>query len=236
MEQLRSLLWSEYFRLDTRGEMPPIRATFAASEHWGEQSRVLKLDMDRMSAIGHVVTCSNAKRIVMRHACCLPAHGYTQGNLYLLYPIMSVLRNEHDVFWAYLHACQLVCVYGPLNRTVLLSSEPIPDWVIESVTTINPTIDVEWLRMGLSLRWIYPLWGQSIPNTAARLACLDYVFKSRLRILRFTASMLRNSLQTVDFSTDNMEQLQSIFEFKIESARHVAVIIANAESKYGRIT
>ena len=198
------------------------------SRRWEEQSSILELDLSRTQAISHV----NASRTMLRYACSMPTFGYSQGNLYILRPIMTVYKDETDVFWVFTRVMDMVNIFGPMNRDVNFRRSGIPKWVTDEFMQHNPDMDMEWLQIAIQLRWLYVLWGQSCDTLEIQCSLMDYAVLGRLQMYQLAASMIRRFHPRVSHHSDVMLRFKCLFEIQIQTLEEVAFIIASAATQF----
>jgi len=162
----------------------------------------------------------------------MPTFGYSQGNLYVLRPVLNVYTKEEEVFWAFARIMDMINVFGPMNRDVGFRLSGIPKWVTDEFTTFSPDMDMEWLQIAIQLRWLYVLWGQTCANVEIQCALMDYAIGGRIKMYQLAAAMIRRFYPRVEHHQDTMLKFKSIFEIQIDTLEEVAFIIASAATQF----
>ena len=224
---MRYTCWSRKLGLKDK-KLPQITQRFMASSRWHDQKCVLDLDLMRTEHINPV----NATRTMLRYACSMPSFGYSQGNLYILRPVLLVYTDETEVFWVFTRIMDMVNIFGPMNRDVNFRRSGIPTWVTDEFIIHNSDMDMEWLQIAIQLRWLYVLWGQSCSNLEIQCALMDYAVAGRLHMYQLAAAMIRRFHPRVSHHDDTMVRFKLLFEIQIQSLDEVAFIIASAATQF----
>ena len=188
----------------------------------------MDLDISRTEHINAV----NATRTMLRYACSMPTFGYSQGNLYILRPVLTVYTEESEVFWVFTRIMDMVNIFGPMNRDVNFRRSGIPKWVTNEFTAHNRDMDMEWLQIAIQLRWLYVLWGQSCATLEIQCALMDYAVAGRLQMYQLAAAMIRRFYPRVSHYDDTMVRFKFLFEIQIQTLDEVAFIIASAATQF----
>ena len=220
--------WKSKTGIRNHLKLPSVTATFANSDKWKQQLAVIELDLSRTPHIDH----GNATRIMLRYACNMPTFGYSQGNLYILRPVLHVYRDEASAFWVFARMMDMVNVFGPMNRDVGFRQSGIPSWVTDEFMRHEPSMDMEWLQLAIQLRWMYVMWGQTCKTLEIQCALIDYAISGRNHMYQLTAAMLRRFYPRVEKTTDVMATFKAVFEIQIQTPEEAAFIIAAAATQF----
>ena len=224
---MRSSCWSSKINLPPK-KLPPITPQFACSSRWMIQLDTLTLDISRTKNINP----ANAIRTMLRYACNMPTFGYSQGNLYVLRPVLYVYSDEAEVFWAFARIMDIINIFGPMNRDVGFRRSGIPTWVTDEFTKLCPTMDMEWLQIAIQLRWLYVMWGQTCSSVEIQCALMDYAIGGRVKMYQLAAAMIRRFYPRIEHHDDTMLKFKCIFEIQIDTLEEVAFIIASAATQF----
>ena len=159
-----------------------------------------------------------------RFAATLPYAGYTQGNLYLMYTLGLVFRDERAVYWAFVSTVQSVHKYGPATP---YGRHVLPDWVLQNM----PAIDRSLAEICIRLRWLYIMFGQTFTTSDSILAVWDYCLLSSSHRLSLCAALIERGQAVLDFSEcdSELERAQLIISQNITSSEDTACLISQAQ-------
>lgn len=215
---LRERQWRQIYYI--RKKLPKVSASFTQSKQWLQQRSVLEQDLPRMPPMNH----QNVTKIIRRFAATLPYAGYTQGNLYLVYAIGMVFKDELTVFWAFACTVQKVHRFGP---TTPYGVHIVPDYVF----SLAPGIERSLWDIMVRFRWLYIMFGQTFPRADLILPVWDYILISRRRMFNMCAALVHHGMRSIDFSEchTELEKAQRIIGQVIDTPEEVASLISHAQ-------
>ena len=219
--QLRECLWRKLLRLPD-APLPRVAKRFCKSTTWAQQTDVLDHDIRRMPCLHK----ENVRKIVMRHAATMPNHGYCQGNLYLIYVLGRVFRDEQSIFWAYQRMCQRIHCFSPesYQPDVLL-----PTWLLHQAQALS-NIPVDTWDLLLRLRWLFIMFGQTVVSHQCLCAVWDYCIPANRRMLCMCSALLEYAAAHVDVPDDVcvLEKARYLIAVQVKSIQDTAALIARA--------
>jgi len=178
---------------------------------------------------------ANVRKIVMRHAATMPNHGYCQGNLYILYVLGMVFRDEASIYWAYSRMCQRIHCFGP--DAFSESTVVMPPWLLRRAREASDIDDFTW-DMILRLRWLFIMFGQTFVSHRCLCAVWDYCIHTRQRMFCVCAALLEHAVATRTVDDECICALEAASELvavQVDRVEDTAAIIARAqkvESEY----
>jgi hypothetical protein len=152
----------------------------------------------------------------MRHAATAPACGYIQGNLYLLYLIGMVFKDEKSVFWGYARLTQAQRRFGPDTAYGKLL---VPNWVLPSIATDRNLWD-----MLIRMRWLFVMFGQTFTVHTDLLAIADYSLRSTDHMFSLCAAMIQHGLEKIEVKCP-LERVAELFRMEISDTITTASLI-----------
>jgi len=213
--ELREQQWRDRLIGSQSRRLPKMLPKFCSTDVWLRQQEVLDNDLRRMPRMDH----DNVYRIVMRHAATAPSCGYIQGNLYILYLIGLVFRDERSIFWAYARLTLAQSRYGPNTAYGRLV---IPDWVLP-----EEEVDRELWDLMIRLRWLFIIFGQTFPDPMNLCAIVDYALRGEDHMHSICAALIRHLLPACTPACP-MERMAELFGMQIKDQRSTALIIGLA--------
>ena len=217
---LREVTWSKMLGI-TAAPLPKMCPSFGSSSAWKRQQEVLAKDCQRMPAMHY----NNVQKIVMRHAATMPNHGYIQGNLYILYALGLVFRDEASMFWAYSRMCHRLSRFGP---DADLGTAILPQWLLKQAQQLTK-LDVDALDVIIRLRWLFIMFGQTFTKYNCLQAVWDFCIADQHHLYALAFVLLEfASAQPSAQCACPIETASAIFSIQIDDATETAQLIAKA--------
>ena len=217
--QLRECLWRKLLRLPD-APLPRVAKRFCKSTTWAQQTDVLDHDIRRMPCLHK----ENVRKIVMRHAATMPNHGYCQGNLYLIYVLGRVFRDEQSIFWAYQRMCQRIHCFSPesYQPDVLL-----PTWLLHQAQALS-NIPVDTWDLLLPALAIHHVWAnRRVSPMPVRCVGLPHSSKQAHAVHVFCAVEYAAATLTWD-DVCVLEKARYLIAVQVKSIQDTAALIARA--------
>ena len=134
---------------------------------------------------------ANVRQIVMRHAATMPAHGYIQGNLYIMYPLGCVFSDEASVFWAYARVCHHISCFGPNTD---YGKQVVPAWLVQHAHRAVPIPYDVWDMM-IRMRWLFIMFGQTFVHSECLCSVWDYCLREKQRMYCVCAALIDTAIK-----------------------------------------